>query len=185
MLRNSLGVKRNILVSGGTGSGKTTFVNALIRELAELCPHDRLGIAEDTPELQSASPNSVCLLSTAFLSLNEIVKGLLRFRPDRILVGEVRDGSALELLKAWNTGHPGGIGTLHADSAEETLPRLEELVAEATSAPKQALIGRAVDRVVSIAKRPEGRRITELLDVVGWDALHQRYNTASLWRYAT
>ena len=165
---------------GGTGSGKTTFVNALQHELFLLCPQERQLVLEDTREIQSDNPNTVYLTATDTVTLSDLIFGALRYRPDRIHIGEVRDGAALNLLKAWNTGHPGGIGTYHADSAEEALPRMEELVEEATPAPKQALIGRALDVIVYITKSPEGRRVTDILGVKGWDAKNGEYNIFNL-----
>ncbi len=178
VLREAILTHKNIVVVGGTGSGKTTFVNALQHELFLLCPHERQLVLEDTREIQSDNPNTVYLTATDTVTLADLIFGALRYRPDRIHIGEVRDGAALNLLKAWNTGHPGGIGTYHADSAEEALPRMEELVEEATPAPKQPLIGRALDVIVYITKSPEGRKVTDIIGVKGWDG--QEYNTVNL-----
>ena len=165
---SALSARENILVVGGTGSGKTTLVNALIRALSELCPDDRLVILEDTQELQSLSENTQFFRTSDTVDMTRLLRMTMRVRPDRILIGEVRDGAALALLKAWNTGHPGGIATVHANSAEEGLYRLEELIAEATPAPKFRLIGHAVDLVVHIERAPgTGRRISEVLRVRG------------------
>lgn len=138
--------RANIVVVGGTSSGKTTFVNAVIDAVFRLTPTHRLIIMEDTAELQSKSPNTVFLRTSvlAEVDMRKLAKVSMRYAPKRILVGEVRDAAALEMLKLWNTGHPGGISTFHADSAEEALERLEELVEEAGLGPKQKLIGRAV-----------------------------------------
>ena len=174
--------KKNFLVVGGTGSGKTTFVNALIRALSELCPNDRLVILEDTMELQSLSENSQFFRTSDSVDMTRLLRMTMRMRPDRILIGEVRDGAALALLKAWNTGHPGGIATVHANSAEEGLYRLEELIAEATQAPKQRLIGHAVDLVVHIERAPGvGRRIAEVLRVGGCNFAEQCYLTQPIY----
>lgn len=180
VLREAILTHKNIVVVGGTGSGKTTFVNALQHELFLLCPHERQLVLEDTREIQSDNPNTVYLTATDTVTLADLIFGALRYRPDRIHIGEVRDGAALNLLKAWNTGHPGGIGTYHADSAEEALPRMEELVEEATPAPKQPLIGRALDVIVYITKSPEGRKVTDIISVNGWDGKTQEYNTVNL-----
>lgn len=144
----------NIVVVGGTSSGKTTFVNAVIDAVSTLTPTHRLIIIEDTAELQSKSPNAVFFRTSviADVDMRKLAKVSMRYAPKRILIGEVRDAAALELLKLWNTGHPGGIGTFYADSAEEALPRLEELVEEAGLGLKQKLIGRAVDLVVFMEK---------------------------------
>lgn len=175
VLEQAVAEHRNILVVGGTGSGKTTLVNALMEAVAVQCPEDRLLILEDTAELQSRSRNAVFLRSSDFVSMQRLVKVTMRYRPTRIIVGEVRDGSALDLLKSWNTGHPGGLATVHAGSAAAGLVRLEQLIAEATPAPMQALhalIGEAVDLIVFIERAPScvaGRRVSEIARVTGID----------------
>lgn len=181
VIRRAIANHKNILVVGGTGSGKTTLVNALILALSESCPEDRLLILEDTMELQSKSPNTVFFRTSDFVDMRRLVKVTMRYRPTRIIVGEVRDGAALELLKAWNTGHPGGIATVHANSAAEGLDRLEELVAEATSAPKQKLISKTVGLVIFIERAPGGRRISELLEVTGHQAETNQYKTEIIY----
>ena len=183
VFRSALVSRRNILVVGGTGSGKTTLVNALILTLAGLCPEDRLLILEDTMELQSKSPNTVFLRTSDHVDMRRLVKVTMRYRPTRIIIGEVRDGAALDLLKAWNTGHPGGIATVHANSAAEGLDRVEELIAEATTAPKQKLIGKSINIVVFIERAPGnvGRRISEVLSVTGYDAKNHKYQTEVIY----
>lgn len=184
IIREAILERRNIVVVGGTSSGKTTFVNAVIHELNELCPHDRLLILEDTAELQSRAPNSVFFLTSemAGVGMRQLTKVCMRYAPRRILVGEVRDSAALELLKLWNTGHPGGIGTFHADSAAEALERLEELVEEAGVGPKRQLIGRAVDLIVYMEKtRQNTRRLASILSVNHYNAKEGRYDTAPLY----
>ena len=171
--------RKNIVVVGGTSSGKTTFCNGVIHRLDELCPGDRLLILEDTAELQSSARNAVFFLTSdlAKLGMRQLTKVCMRYAPKRILVGEVRDSAALELLKLWNTGHPGGIGTFHADSAFEALERLEELVEEAGVGPKQKLIGRAVDLIIYMTKTPQNTRIvSEILQVNRFDIKEQRYD---------
>ena len=175
----------NIVVVGGTSSGKTTFVNAVIDAVSTLTPSHRLIIIEDTAELQSKSPNAVFFRTSviADVDMRKLAKVSMRYAPKRILIGEVRDAAALELLKLWNTGHPGGIGTFHADSAEEALPRLEELVEEAGLGPKQKLIGRAVDLVVFMEKTPDNRRqISNILRVDGFDPKTENYKTEYLYK---
>lgn len=182
VFESALQARENILVVGGTGSGKTTFVNALIRSLSEVCPDDRLVILEDTMELQSLSANTQFYRTSDDVDMTRLLRMTMRMRPDRILIGEVRDGAALALLKAWNTGHPGGIATVHANSAEEGLYRLEELIAEATIAPKQRLIGHAVDLIVYIERAAGvGRRIPEVLRVNGCNAKEQSYITQPIY----
>jgi len=153
-LRAAIKERQNILVAGGTGSGKTTFVNALLYELKDC--KDRIIVLEDLPELQIAVADYVKLMSTSAISMRDLVKGVLRMRPDRIIIGEVRDGAALELLKAWNTGHPGGICTIHANSPEATISRLEDLVHEAVSVVPDHLIREAIDLVVFLQRDHEG-----------------------------
>lgn len=174
--------RRNILVAGGTGSGKTTFVNALVQAMADRCPEDRLILIEDTAELQAASHNHVFLRTSDHVDMRRLVKAAMRLRPTRILVGEVRDGAALDLLKAWNTGHPGGVATVHANSAAGGLLRLEQLMAEASPAPMQALIAEAVALVVFLERTPlaPGRRVREVARVRGFDSPTQTYLTEML-----
>ena len=161
--------RQNILVVGGTGSGKTTLANAIIQEMADSCPDDRLVVLEDTVELQPKSKNVVPLRTADHVSMQRLLPCVMRLRPDRIIVGEVRDGAALDLLKSWNTGHPGGVATVHANNAKAGLIRLEQLVAEATTAPSQTLIADAINIVVFMAKTPDGRRVKELLEITGFD----------------
>lgn len=164
-LRGAVVERRNIVVSGGTGSGKTTLLNALLAEPA--FQDARVLILEDTAELQCGAADCVALLTKRtppLVGLRDLVQMSLRLRPDRIVVGEVRDGAALEVLKAWNTGHPGGLLTLHANSAADALARLEDLCGEAAPVPATRLIASSVDLVVHIVRGPQGRRISEILD---------------------
>ncbi|MGK9452305.1 P-type conjugative transfer ATPase TrbB [Acidithiobacillus caldus] len=170
-LEQALRARKNILVSGGTGSGKTTLSNALIDVISRDSGADqRIVIIEDTRELQCSAPNVVQFLTDddAGIDMTRLLKLTLRYRPDRILVGEVRDKAALALLKAWNTGHPGGIATLHANHPEAALLRLDQLCQEAGVPSQQSLIREAVDVVIQIARDPEhpaGRRITAIHEV--------------------
>lgn len=177
LLLKAIESRWNILVVGGTGSGKTTLVNALIDHLASVFQEDRVVILEDTAELQSNSPNSVFLRTSDHVSMQRLVKTTMRLRPDRILVGEVRDSAALDLLKAWNTGHPGGIATVHANSVSGGLIRMEQLIGEATPAPMQALIAEAVDLVVFITRTnaAPGRKVTEIAQLGGFAAGTNQY----------
>jgi type IV secretion system protein TrbB len=161
--------RRNILVAGGTSSGKTTLANAL---LAELAPRDeRVILIEDTRELQCAAPDTVALRTRpGVVSMADLVRSTLRLRPDRIIVGEVRGAEALDMLKAWNTGHPGGIATVHANSARSSLHRLEQLIQEAVVTVPRRLIAEAIDLIVFIAGRGTGRRIEAVAAVEGVDA---------------
>jgi P-type conjugative transfer ATPase TrbB len=165
-LRAAIVQRRNIVVAGGTGSGKTTLLNAL---LAEPAFHEARVVAlEDTAELQLLGANVVQLLTKRTdpqVTMRDLVRTTLRLRPDRIVVGEVRDGAALDVLKAWNTGHPGGLLTLHANSAADALTRLEDLCLEAAPANPARLIRSAVDLVVFIARTERGRTISDILDL--------------------
>lgn len=175
---HAIGERKNILVVGGTGSGKTTLVNAIVQHLAVDCPDDRLVVIEDTSELQIASPNAVCLRTTPFITAQNLVRATMRLRPDRILVGEVRDGTALDLLKSWNTGHPGGVATVHANSAIGGLQRMQDLISEVSMTPMHRLIGEAVDMTIFIRRAPGvGRRITQAVIVKEFDLATQMFVT--------
>lgn len=168
-LQAAVAARRNILVSGGAGSGKTSLVNAILAE--PLFADDRVFLIEDTPELQCAAWDLVAVLTRRHpkpIGLADLVRDALRMRPDRIVVGEMRDGAAaLETLKAWNTGHPGGVATLHANSAPEALQRLEDLILEvAPRAPRRA-ISQAIDLIVHIRRDPGGRRVEAMVAVDG------------------
>lgn len=165
VIRNAIKSRLNIVVSGGTGSGKTTLANAIIAEIVEHWPDDRLVILEDTAEIQCAASNTVALHTSDGVDMARLLKSTMRLRPDRIIVGEVRDGAALTLLKAWNTGHPGGLCTIHSNTAKSALQRLEQLTAEVSQQPMQAVIGDAVDLIISIERTPKGRRVSEILHV--------------------
>jgi type IV secretion system protein VirB11 len=174
ILHDAIVQRRNILVVGGTGSGKTTLTNALIATMVEIAPAQRLVIIEDTREIQCSAANHVQLKTSDSKSMDSLLRATLRLRPDRIIVGEVRGAEAITLLKSWNTGHPGGIATLHANNSYAALDRLEQLIGEATSTPMGRLIAEAVDLVVVIAKVPGGRKIMEIAEVTGYDG--QNYN---------
>jgi type IV secretion system protein VirB11 len=158
--------RRNILVAGGTSSGKTTLANALLAELA--ARDERVILIEDTRELQCSAPDTVALRTRpGAVSMGDLVRSTLRLRPDRIIVGEVRGPEALDMLKAWNTGHPGGIATVHANGALAALHRLEQLVQEAVPIVPKPLIAEAIDLIVFIEGRGPARRIGCLAAVGG------------------
>jgi type IV secretion system protein VirB11 len=169
-LTDAVAAHRNILVIGGTGSGKTTLVNAIINEMVACDPSERIFIIEDTGEIQCAAENFVQYHTSVDVTMTALLKATLRMRPDRILVGEVRGPEALDLLDAWNTGHEGGAATLHANSAPAGLARLRSLITRNESAPAEIeqLIGEVVHVVVHIARTPEGRRVQEILAVSGY-----------------
>jgi len=165
-LRAAVRARKNVLVAGGTSTGKTTLVNALLVEVA--ATGDRVVLIEDTRELQCAAPNLVALRTKdGAASLTDLVRSALRLRPDRIPIGEVRGGEALDLIKAWGTGHPGGVGTLHAGSALGALRRLEQLVQEAVVTVPRALIAETIDVIAVLTGRGSARRLSELALVQG------------------
>ncbi len=167
-LAHAVRARKNILVVGGTSSGKTTLVNALLAEVADMS--ERVLILEDTRELKCAAADCVALRTKpGVASLADLVRSTLRLRPDRIIVGEVRGPEALDMLKAWNTGHPGGITTVHANSAEAGLYRLEQLVQEAVVTVPRELIAEAIDVIVFLAGRGISRRVESVLEVIGLD----------------
>ncbi len=169
-LRQAVVSKKNILVAGGTGSGKTTFVNALPAEPA--FTDERVVIIEDTPELQCSAEDKMELLTKRTeppVTMRSLVMMTLRLRPDRIIVGEVRDGSALDMLKAWNTGHPGGISTIHANSAYDALGRIEDLIGEVSAQVSYRSIASAIDVIVFMCRTAKGREIREIVELKGYE----------------
>ena len=170
VIKEAVRKHRNILVIGGTGSGKTTLINAIINEMVLSDPDERIFILEDTGEIQCAARNFVQYHTTLDVDMTQLLKTTLRMRPDRILVGEVRGPEALDLLDAWNTGHEGGAATLHANDALSGLTRLESLISRNPSAPTEImpLIAEAVDMVVHITRTPQGRKIQQIIEVQGF-----------------
>ena len=169
LLKCAVKERRNILVAGGTSSGKTTLTNALLAEMATL--DERVIILEDTRELQCAVPDCVALRTKpGIVNLAALVRSTLRLRPDRIIVGEIRGAEALDMLKAWNTGHPGGVATVHANSARAALYRLEQLIQEAVVTVPRRLIAEAIDIVVFIQGRGSARRIETVAELKGLDS---------------
>ncbi len=168
-LRTAVVGRENILVAGGTGTGKTTLTNALLAEIAG--SSDRIVLIEDTRELQCAAPNLVAMRTKeGVATLSDLVRSSLRLRPDRIPIGEVRGAEALDLLKAWGTGHPGGIGTIHAGTALGALRRLEQLIQEAVTTVPRPLIAETIGLIAVLVRDGAGRRLAELARVTGLDA---------------
>src|SRR3954453_11757773 len=166
ILKAAVAARKNILVAGGTSTGKTTLTNALLAEVAK--SSDRVVLIEDTRELQCKAPNLVALRTKdGVATLSDLVRSSLRLRPDRIPVGEVRGAEALDLLKAWGTGHPGGIGTIHAGSALGALRRLEQLIQEAVITVPRALIAETIHVIAVLSGRGADRRLAELALVTG------------------
>ena len=178
IIRAAIAGKKNILIVGSTGSGKTTLVNACLHCISEVAPQDRVLIIEDTVELQCQQQNHVQLRAFGAVTMLDCLRACMRLKPIRIVVGEVRGAEALTLLKSWNTGHPGGVATVHANDALAGIRRMEALVGEATPAPQQHLIAEALDLVVFIDEETEvqaGRKVREVLAVVGYDTLRGEY----------
>jgi P-type conjugative transfer ATPase TrbB len=173
-IRASVTNRSNILVSGGTGSGKTTLVNAILNHLVEIEPLVRVVIIEDTGEIQCVAQNHIQYHTSMEVSITKLLRATLRMRPDRIIVGEVRGPEALDLLMAWNTGHEGGVATLHANSARAGLSRLAMLISMHPDSPRpiEPLIGEAVQLIVHIARTPGGRRVEQILEVSGFENGH-------------
>jgi len=167
-IEHAVSERHNILVAGGTGTGKTTLANAIL-DAVSMVDHDhRIVIIEDTRELQCNAENTVFLRTSDGTDMTRLLRATMRLRPDRIVVGEVRDGSALALLKAWNTGHPGGVGTVHSNSASAALIRIGQLIQEAGVPPNPELIAEAVNVVVSIKRSGTGRIVEHVAGVKGW-----------------
>jgi P-type conjugative transfer ATPase TrbB len=162
---------KNILVVGGTGSGKTTLINAIIQEMVDNDPVERMVIIEDTGEIQCAAINCVQYHTTLEVSMTDLLKTTLRMLPDRIIVGEVRGSEALDLLDSWNTGHEGGAGTLHSNTAESALQRLKSLVTRNKHAPTdiEPLIAEAVHVIVQINRKSEVRKVEGILEILGYE----------------
>lgn len=168
VIREAAASRQNILIAGGTGSGKTTLANGVLNEPAFAL--DRIAVLEDTPELQCPADDKIQMLTKRTepqVTMADLVRDTLRLRPDRIVIGEVRDGSALDLLKAWNTGHPGGLATIHANSALEALTRLEDLIGEVTQRIPYRAITQAINVVIYIERTATGRTVREVSRVVG------------------
>jgi len=170
VMRTAIDERRNILIAGGTGSGKTTLAGALINEMvARSDPNERYVIIEDTLEIRCRARNLVQLHTAEGADMTRLVRTTMRLRPDRIIIGEVRGAEALALLKAWTTGHPGGVTTIHANSAAAALIRLSSLVQEAGVPPQPELIAETIHLIAFIARTPAGRRVTELVRLTGYD----------------
>ena len=176
LLRTAIFQRQNILVVGGTGSGKTTFCNALLNELSVLVPDTRMLLLEDTRELQCSLTNRVFLRATEWTDMARLSMAVNRLRPDSITVGEVRAGGpALALLKLWNTGHPGGMATVHANSAYKGLTRMDQLIQEVSANPQRILIGEAVNVVVFLERDRGSRSVKEIVRVKEYDPISQKF----------
>ena len=157
--------------TGRNGRGKTTLLNAIIAEIVRQFPDERICIIEDTGELQCAALNFVQYHTTINVTMTDILRLILRMRPDRIFVGETRGPEALDMLDAWNTGHEGGAASLHANNTLSALTRLRSLISRNPFAPREIepVIGEAVNVIVQISKTSEGRRIKEIREIQGYE----------------
>jgi type IV secretion system protein VirB11 len=167
--RRAVREHKNILIAGGTNSGKTTLANALLKEVTDLFPAERIVILEDTVELQCVAMDHLALRTAPNVTLAQLVKSALRTSPNRIVVGEVRGSEALDLLDAWATGHPGGVATVHASSAEGALLRLDRLAQRANVPPQHHLVAEAIHLIAVVEGSNAGRRVTDLVRVAGLD----------------
>jgi P-type conjugative transfer ATPase TrbB len=171
IFRDAIDRRENILIAGGTGSGKTTLAGALINEMvARSDPNERYVIIEDTLEIRCRAQNLVQLHTAEAADLGRLVRTTMRLRPDRIIIGEVRGAEALALVKAWLTGHPGGVTTIHANSAKAALTRLSSLVQEAGVPPQPEIIAETIKLIAFIVRTPAGRRVTEMVRVEGYQS---------------
>ena len=178
VLIDAIHTKKNIIAAGGTKSGKTTFLNAILAEIAKL--DDRVILIEDTPELQCAARDCVQMRATSTFTMEDCLKQVLRMTPDRIVVGEVRSGEALALLDAWSTGHGGGCSTVHSNSAKDTLLRLENMTARVSKNPQQSTIAQAVNFVVYLKYTGQARKVQDIIEILGWDSGTKKYTYRSL-----
>jgi type IV secretion system protein TrbB len=161
--------RKNILIVGNASSGKTTLANALLHEMAGC--NDRVIIIEDTGELQCDVDNCVHLRTVeGLVDMRTLLKATLRSRPDRIIIGEARGGEALEILKSWNLGNPGGLATIHASGARQGLIRLEQLIQEVVPVVPRELIAEAVDMVIFIKRDGSSRKIENIAEVTGFNS---------------
>ena len=151
LITKSLINKENILIVGATGSGKTTFGNACLEYLSSL--EERLGILQDTLELQCHAKNRYYLKTAKGVSMSALVKVSLRMTPDRIIIGEIRDGAALAMLRAWNSGHNGGFCTIHSDNAKKALGQLEGYIEEVSQTPQKNFIADNINLIVVLKKK--------------------------------
>ncbi len=177
LIKKAIADHKNIVIVGGTSSGKTTLVNACIDHMSKIAKNERIVIIEDTGEIQCKAENSILYHTSKEVSMSDLLKTTLRMRPDRIIIGEVRDKAALDLLDAWSTGHAGGISTVHANNASQALDRIEGLVTRHEYAPKdiKSVICNAINIIVNIRKVGSERKVEEIIELDGFDQIKNSY----------
>ena len=181
-LEEAIKNKENIIIVGGTSSGKTTFVNALLNVLRNLA--DRVLILEDTPELQCSAKNKVIMRTTEEIKMIDLVRTTMRYNPDRIIVGELRDGfTTNELLKVWNSGHGGGFATIHANNCLAGIQKLKQYLSEVVSSDQSEIILESIDVLVSLVKDPETnrRKVKEIKKIEKLDE-NKQFILSDLWK---
>lgn len=188
LLHTAVLARKNILISGGTGTGKTTLLNILANFVPK---HERILIIEDTAEIQLHVPNLVHFEARAAqnglpaVTIRDLLKASLRHRPDRILLGEIRGGEAFDLLQLLNTGHSGTLSTVHANSAQQAIARFTTCVLQSgVELPYRAIksnIGHSLNLLVHIERRPGRRYLSEVLEILDYDPDADRYNLASIF----
>ena len=178
VIMSAIHAKKNIIAAGGTKSGKTTLLNAILHEISKL--PDRVVMIEDAPELRCTAKDHVSLRTMPNVTMDHLLRATLRKTPDRIVVGEVRGGEALSLLDAWSTGHSGGCSTVHSNSALDTLIRLENMTSRVARNPQQFTIARAVDVIIYLKYEHLKRRIEEIIGVDDYDYVTHKYITHSM-----
>ena len=155
--------RKNIIAAGGTKSGKTTFLNAILAEIAK--DKSRVIMIEDTPELRCSAEDCVSMVATDHITMDDCLRSVLRQTPDRIVVGEVRNSEALALLDAWSTGHNGGCSTVHSNSAKDTLLRLENMISRVSITPQRVTIAQAVDMIIYLKYTGTKRTVEEIIEI--------------------
>jgi P-type conjugative transfer ATPase TrbB len=178
-LESAICNRENMLISGGTGSGKTTLMDACIHSMVRLKPDYRIVTIQDTDELRCGAEDCLSMLTSSNITMRDLLKAALRALPTVILIGEVRGPETLDMLMAWNTGHPGSIATIHSNIGDprSALRRAELLVGFTTQAPMQKLVAETVHLIVCIGlDKNVGRRVTQIASVKGYDAAKDEYN---------
>lgn len=173
LIKKAVKDRKNILVVGGTGSGKTTLCNAILNEMSQY--NQRIVIIQDTKELRCTCKNKLFLNTSEHVTIRKLLKSTLRRTPTRIVIGEVRDGAALNVLIAWNTGHPGGLCTLHADSAMKGIRQFESYVMEVSASPQREKIGDTINIIIDLQKEGLGRKVKGIIELKGYDNKKEEY----------